>query len=231
MAILLLCRGDEEAKNLLRQSINAHYGSYPVAYESVRMIATGRVKQSIASLNVWLSLDLDTKFLFPDQFRQDYKVKLWQIPLLNKSEAFDGIQHYQQNRNKPADITTHPDPYLQLVTMRLCAFSSMLLLPLSEVHIELSWLSECSILVTNTATKTTTKLSFYDNFQLKQIVTTIEGNQSEFRMDLSKDVVETDSVKTFKAIKIYWNDEFRYELYPSDIRFTDQLAGETFVLN
>ncbi|GEM_PF-2818753 len=231
MAILLLCRGNEQAKAMLRHALTTHYGPNPVGYESVRMLATGRVKQTISRFNIWLSLQLDTHFLFPHQFRQDYKITFWQIPLLNKSEAFDGVKHYQKNRNQPAIITSAPDPYLELVQLRLDTFSSLLLLPLNEIEIVLSYVDDHQILVTNTRTQTQTKLLFYDNFQVKQIITIIQGNPAEFRMDLSREVIDNNSVKIFKEIKIFWNGVFRYELYPTDIQFIDEMTDKPFVLD
>lgn len=231
MAILLLCRGDEDAKELLRQSIVAHYGLHPVGYESVRMVATGRVKQKISRFSIWLRLKIDTYLSFSDKFRQDYNVKLWRVPLLTQSEAFDGQQHYLKNWNKSPVITPPSDPYIQLVQTRLSAFTTMLLLPLNELHIHLTKVDERSFVAFNEKTRTHTTLSFYDNYLLHSVVTTIEGNENKFKLDVSQDVETSGTVKTFKQIQVSWNDQLKYELYPTQIDFVDRFDGKLFELD
>jgi len=231
VAILLLCSGDEDAKSLLRQSIIAHYGLYPVGYESVRMTAAGRVKQKISRFSIWLTLKIDTYLSFPDKFRQDYDVKLWRLPLLTQSEAFDGQQHYLKNWSNSPVITPSSDPYIELVQTRLSAFTTMLLLPLNELHIQLTKVDDLSFVAFNEATQTHTTLSFYDNHLLKSVVTTMDGNDSRFKLDVSQDVDTSGVVKTFKQIQVSWNDELKYELYPTQFEFVDRFDEELFELH
>jgi len=230
VAILLLCRGDESARDLLRQSIMAHYGPNPVGYEAVRMLAVGRVRQQISRINLWLNLSLDTQFLFPHQFRQDYSIRLWKIPVLNKSEAYDGLQHYQKDRDKPAVTTPSDAPYIKLVQLRLRAFSSMLLLPLNEMHIQLTHVDTHTIIAQDSTTQTEARMTFYDNHQLQQVVTTIDGSPTQFRVNLSADVTSMGSVNAFRRIGVWWDDVFKYELYPTQIEFIDKLPEDTIQL-
>lgn len=231
MAILLLCRGDEQSKAILRQAIEAHYGKSPIAFESVRLMLKGRSKQTVGKFNIWLPLELETTFTFPIQFRQDYSIKFWQIPILNESESFDGTTYfYKKHKSRAVIIQSLPDPYIHIVRQRVSTFAAILLLPLSEPDIELTFNHDHSITAHSPNTATATTLTFYENYQLKQAITTSTYHSALFRLDLSKETEVISNIKTFKRIDLWWDNELKYELFATYIEFIDRLEEGIFQL-
>lgn len=229
MSILLLCKGDENAKDLLRNSITTHYGDRPLAFDAVHIHTSGRILHRIGPLTLWLSLELDTYFQFPFRFRQDYQLSLLKIPVLKQSESFDSNTYYLKNRNSPATSSIDND-YLKSVKQRLWAYSAMMLMPLSETFVELNYVDDSCIIAHNTQTEMSAKVCFYPNHQLKEIVVSSRGRTDLFRIALSEETDLIDGKKVYKHLVVGWNDQTQYTLHTKQVDFIEKFEDSRFTL-
>lgn len=229
MSILLLCTGDEQAKDLLRQSIAVHYGNNPIAFDALKFGTTGHVMQRIGPIQLWLSLKLDTSFQFPTQFRQDYELRLLKIPIRRQSEAFNGETYYLKTGKKPATHSRDTE-LLHTVQQRLWAFAAMMLMPMNEMYVDLDYIHETCIIARNAETETSARITFYDNYQLKQVVTTSPYNTEKFRIELSEETDVIDERKVYRHLIVSWNNQAKYTLSTSFINFEEDIDSATFQL-
>jgi len=227
VSILLLSKGDEKAKYLLRNAIAAHYGNHPTAFESIHMKLDGRVAQHTRFMKLWLDLNLDIHFQFPSQFRQDYRANFLKLPVMNISEAFDNQVYYQKNRNQPVMQTTDT-AYLATVQERLWSYATMLLIPLSEVFVQLSYQGMLCFTAYNLKTCISSTIQLYDNYQLKQITVTSHETQSTFQLELSQETNNINDVKIFKHIQVLLDGVFVYDLYPAEVNLESEFDEGIF---
>lgn len=230
MPILLLSTGDEAAKELLRQCITAHYGQNPKAFDAIYMNMRGRIPRSFGPFNVHLNLDLDIHFQLPNKLRLDYRVDFLRLSILKQSRAFDGLKSHEKTGNKQITETQDKE-FLATIRERVWAYSTMLLIPLNEIHIELSYQDELCITAHNTQTGLTSTVCLYDDYQLKQIIVESADTAKTYEMRFSQDTLVEANVRIPSELDVYWDGELSHSLYPTHINLDEEFDGSIFQLN
>lgn len=229
MTILLLCEGDEKARGLLRKAISAHYGNHPSAFDSVHLSLSGKVLQSVGPFKLWLSLNLETRFQFPLQFRQDFQLNFFGIPLRKQSEAFDAHSYYLKNRNDSATTVTDA-LFINSVKQRLWAYSATMLIPLNDTFVELQYIDEHCFIAQNTETGISAKVCLYDNHQLKQVISISPSNIHIFEINMSQSVQTIEGVMVFEQLLVGWNNQSQYNLSVVGFDTSEEFTEEVFQL-
>ncbi len=135
MPVLLLARGDQESRNLLRRAIEARYGLGPPAIESLKLELKGRVRTKIGPVAAWIPLEGIAYFKFPFSVRWNYTTHTAGLVRSDNADGFDGSVCRQRHGSQTrvfADAASVASARAQL-----WALSGLLLMPLSEPYVEL----------------------------------------------------------------------------------------------
>ena len=90
MPVLLLARGDQESKALLRRAIEARYGLGPPVLETLKLQMKGRVRAKVGPVTTWIPLEVTAYFKFGFSARWDYTARPVGVAVSSGTEAFDG---------------------------------------------------------------------------------------------------------------------------------------------
>ncbi|MCC6805521.1 MAG: hypothetical protein IT319_21755, partial [Anaerolineae bacterium] len=72
MPVLMLARGDQDSKNLLRHAIEARYGLGPPAMDTLKVEMKGRARTKVGPVATWIPVEGAACFRFPHASRWDY---------------------------------------------------------------------------------------------------------------------------------------------------------------
>ena len=136
MPVLLLARGDQESKALLRRAIEARYGLGPPALETLKLQLKGRVRTKVGPITTWIPLEITAYFKFAFAVRWDYNAHPVGIPLSSGAEAFDGETYRKRHSHDSISLLNTADE-IASIRARLWAMSALLLTPLGEHFVEL----------------------------------------------------------------------------------------------
>jgi hypothetical protein len=226
MPVLLLSRGDTEAKDLLRRAIEARYGFSPPALETLQLAVTGRVHASLGPIKTWLKLDATTTFKFPLAARRDYSLKFMGFPLRSSSESFDGTIFRQD-----AEIVTDPQAVAS-IQQRTWVMSALLLTPLTEQHVELVTRGANSIEARHIDTDDHVTLLLNEDHSLATLTTRSihpqTGREQNFTLKLSKKQITLDGLIVPEKITAQWDNTVWYEAHPVNAQPNIELADDYF---
>src|SRR5690349_10616716 len=90
MPVLLLARGDQESRTLLRRALEARYGLGPPAIETLKLQLKGRTRMKIGPVATWVPLEGTAYFKFPFFIRWNFTMRPAGVALSSGEEAFDG---------------------------------------------------------------------------------------------------------------------------------------------
>ena len=137
MPVLLLARGDEDARELLKKAIEARYGHRPPAFDTLRIDFTGKSITKIGPLSTWVPVDLTAQFSLPSAMRWDFVVKPVGVALRRGTESYDGKLLRSLRGTGQPDVITDQDR-VDSARRRLWAIAALLLTPLGDMFVELS---------------------------------------------------------------------------------------------
>lgn len=157
MPVLLLARGDQESKNLLRRAIEARYGFGPSALETLQLQLNGRARAKVGPVTAWIPLEITASFKFAFAVRWDYNAHLAGIPISGGAEAFDGETYRKRHSHDPISVLSTADE-IASIRARLWTMSALLLTPLGEAFVDLKAAGERSFDATHREMELTTRL-------------------------------------------------------------------------
>ena len=233
MPVLLLARGDPEAKDLLRQAIEARYGLRPPAIESLRIDFKGRSRAKVGPITTWVPINVVAYFRFPKAMRWDFKVGKIGITLQSGIEAFDG-ENYHRTRGGGTPQLIDDPAQVDSIHGRLWTISALLLTPLSEHYIQLNAIDSNTFDAENTQIGNTVRVSLREDYTLAQVETTCvnpdSGNEQRFILKLSEELDAIDELMLPHKISAFWDDDAAYELEPVSAENNAEIADSVFTL-
>jgi hypothetical protein len=234
MPVLLLCRGDDDAKQLLRRAIEARYGINPPALESLHLTFEGRSRIKLGPVRTWVPLTVQARFRFPTCLRWDFVVKPLKLPVQRGIEAFDGETYRTTRGSQSPDEETRPDVIVS-VRRRLWAMASLLLTPLSDHYIRVTQCGETCLLAENTRLNDTVKLYLNDDATIDyaevHCLNPDTDEQQRMTLRLSGAQSPVDHLMLPERISAYWNDDIAYEMEPVSANLNPPMDTELFTLD
>ncbi|MEP7293533.1 MAG: hypothetical protein ABI835_17235 [Chloroflexota bacterium] len=157
MPVLLLARGDQESKALLRRAIEARYGLGPPVLETLKLQFKGRARTKLGPVTAWVPLEVRAYFKFGFSVRWDFVARPVGVALSSGSEAFDGTVWRRRHSHDPV---VSDDDAQQVASMRarLWIINALLLTPLGDHFVELKATGERSFEATHREMRLTARL-------------------------------------------------------------------------
>lgn len=234
MPVLLLCYGDKEAKDLLRQAIEARYGQIPPVIESLVLDFKGRSRVKIGPVTTWVPVDMRAAFHFPLALRLDFTVRPLRLPVQRGSEAFDGAV-YRSSRGSAQPSTITDEQLITSTRRRLWAMAAILLTPLSESYIKLTCIGENSFEAANTKLDDAATLVMREQqHTLKEVrvraLNPDSKQEQDFTMQLSDDQRLVGDLMLPQKISAFWDGTPYYEVEPIRAQVNPTLSDSLFTL-
>lgn len=233
MPVLLLCHGDEQAKNLLRDAISARYGTNPPALEKLCIEFSGRSHIKLGPIPLWVPFEATIYLHFPTHIRTDYIVKPMGVAIQQYCESYDGNTYRHVRRNQSAEVI-QDEQLIQSVRRRLWAFTAMLLTPLSEMYVRLQSSDKLSFIAQNTKLNDAVKVYLDDQHHVKSVkvasINPANGEKQSFRLDLSDKLIAVNELMLPELINAFWDDDPYFEIKPTQVIIDPDLSDSLFRL-
>lgn len=230
MPVLLMSRGDQESKALLRRAIEARYGFGAPVLESLKLQLKGRARTKVGPVTTWVPLEVSAYFKFGFAARWDYTARPAGIAVNSGAETFDGTICRRQQGSEPVVVIDNPEQAASM-RARLWALGATLLTPLSEHFVELKLIDERTFSATNRESDVTTRLHLGDNDTLEYSETTClnpaTDNMETYRVWLSDGQRMIGDLMLPSKLGISWENQPEVELTPtgakSNLPVTDSI--------
>ncbi len=217
MPVLLLARGDQDSKSMLRHAIEARYGLGPPAIDTLRLELKGRTRTKIGPVATWVPLEGVVYFKFPDSVRWDYAVRPAGVKLSRNASAFDGTTCRKRHGTEPISVINDAERVAS-AWARLWTAGAVLLTPLTEHYVELQMADEHTLNVTHVDAKITTAIHFNQDhtidFTQIDCVNPANGKTQTYTLKLSEGQAEISDLMLPRKVVISWSDEPEMELSP-----------------
>jgi hypothetical protein len=226
MPVLLLSRGDSQGKDLLRRAIEARYGFAPPALETLKLHMKGRVLSRIGGFQTWLSLEADVYFRLPLAQRREYRLRFAGIPVRSGSDSFDSMVYRQNDQ-----VITNPQA-VATIQAQTWALSALLLMPLTESHVEILTVDERTIEATHTETDDHAVLHLNDAYMVERVTTKCfnlqTGQEALFVLGASKQQTTLSNLILPAKVTLSWAHTPFMEVQPISAVPNAPLADSLF---
>ncbi len=233
MPVLLLARGDAQAKDLLRHAIEARYGFSPPAIDSLEIDFKGRVRAKVGPITTWVPVGIMARFRFPTAMRWDFSVRPVGVTVQRGVEAFDGST-YRHMRGGSAPNVIDDEALINSLQRRLWAMAAVLLTPLGEHFVELKATDSNSLEATNTLIKDCVTLRLRGDSSVERVdvkcVNPDTQKEQLFSLRLSEDQAPVNDVMLPCKISAFWDDTPYFEIEPERIENNPTFSDNVFSL-
>lgn len=217
MPVLLLARGDQDSKMMLRHAIEARYGLGPPAIETLKLQLKGRARAKIGPVAAWVPIEGTAYFKFPSSIRWNFTMRPAGVSLSSGEEAFDGkVCRKRHNREAISEVSTAEQ--VASAQARVWTASAILLMPLTEYYVELSTAGERNLNATNTELRVTTRLSLNEDHTLdstaSECLNPATGKRQTFSIQLSEGQEVVGDLMLPRKISVCWDRQPEFELAP-----------------
>lgn len=233
MPVLLMARGDQASKALLRRAIEARYGFGPPVIESLKLHLKGRARTKVGPVTTWMPLEVAATFKFGFAVRWDYTARPVGIPLNSGAETFDGKICRRQQGTEPVTVIDDPEQAASM-RARLWSLSALLLTPLSEHFVELVAVDDRTFSATNRESDVSTRLHLCEDDTLEYTETTClnpaTGNIETYRVWLSDGQRLVGDLMLPRKLGIAWGNQPEVELTPTEAKSNQPVEDSIFRL-
>ncbi len=217
MPVLLLARGDQDSRSLLRRAIEARYGLGPPTIETLKIQLKGRIRAKIGPVATWVPLEGTAYFKFPFSLRWNFTMRPAGVALSSGEEAFDGEVCRTRHNRDPISVVNSAEQVAS-AQARVWTAGAILLMPLTEHYVELRLGGERNLDATNTDSRVTTRLSLNENHTLDSTMTECinpaTGKRQNFSIQLSEGQEPVGDLMLPRKISVCWDNHPEFELAP-----------------
>ncbi|MEO8396250.1 MAG: hypothetical protein ABI700_24865 [Chloroflexota bacterium] len=217
MPVLLLARGDQDSRTLLRRAIEARYGLGPPAIETLKLHLKGRTRTKIGPVATWVPLEGTAYFKFPFSLRWNFTMRPGGVTLSSGEEAFDGEVCRTRHNRDPITVVSDAE-HVASAQARIWTTGAFLLMPLAEYYVELRLGGERNLDATNTDARVTTRLSLNEDHTLDSTMTECvnpaTGKRQNFSIQLSEGQEPVGDLMLPRKISVFWDKQPEFELAP-----------------
>jgi hypothetical protein len=227
LPVLLMSRGDAQAKDLLRRVIEARYGYQPPVIETLRITMRGRAPAQIGPFTINAGLDITASFRFPSALRFDFVGRAFGISFRRNSVAFDGTTVYRTNSVRPDSQISDTEIYRAF----LWGAASFFLTPLGEHFVELNSTGEHSFDAKNIQTGSVAHLQLHSDKHLDtiQVMSVVNGQSRPFALQLDRERMLVNDLALPTHVTVSWNGT-NYRFMPIAAEVNPQLSDRLFTL-
>jgi hypothetical protein len=218
MPVLLLARGDQESKALLRRAIEARYGLGPPVLETLKLQMKGRVRTRVGPVTTWVPLDVTAHFKFGFSARWDYTARPVGVAVSSGTDAFDGTKLYQRRGHDP--ITVIQDAaQVNAMRARLWVINALMLTPLGDHFVELRATGERSFEATHREMGLTARLQLKEDDTLEYAETESlnpdTGTPQTYAVRVSEGHSIVSGLILPRKIGFTWDNQVAIEVTPT----------------
>ncbi len=233
MPVLLLAQGSPEAKEALRKAIEARYGAFPPHLAVFHATFKGKARVKVGPVKTWIPLDLTMRFHFPQHLRVDFTVRPFGLPVQRGIDAFDGEKFYTLRGNKDIAIVEN-EKESESMRRRLWAMAALLLTPLGEQYVQLEMLDNGYLEARNMELGDAVQLHLNTNGALEEVRVSCYnpevGIEQFFRLRVSAELIDTNSIMMPQKINAYWDDIPYFEAEPKSANNSKDISIAVFRL-
>jgi len=233
MPVLLMARGDEEARSLLKQAIEARYGARPPAIDSLRVTFDGRAHVKVGPIKTWVPLWVMAQFDLPDKMRWDFEVKPMGMTVRQGVESYDGELLRTLRGDDNPEVIESAD-MIAGARRRLWAIAALLLMPLGDHFVELEYVGERSFRAVNTQIDAAVDVQLREDGWVECISVDAfndeTGNIEKYIIQAESEMVGFGDLLLPKQIQVAWGNQPAYEMQPTNAEHNVELAPSTFTL-
>jgi hypothetical protein len=233
MPVLLMARGDQESRTLLRRAIELRYGLGPPVIETLRIEMKGRTRTKLGPVTTWVPLEGLAYFKFPLSIRWNLTLRSVGLSLSRSAEAFDGTTIYRQ-RNRETLVKISDAAQLESLRIRLWALSAVLLTPLAEHYVQLNATGEHSFEAVNTEIGTKAELSLTNDGALDYVTTDcihpVSAQAQTYTLQASDGQALFGGLILPRKLAITWDNEPEMEIVPVAADINQPVADTVFTL-
>jgi hypothetical protein len=232
MPVLLLARGDDDARELLKQAIKARYGPRPPAFDALKMQFNGRVHTRLGPIKTWVPLDVTAQFNLPNQFRWDFTAKPAGVPVRKGTESYDG-QHLRTATGVGGATTNEDQAVIVSFQHRLWAMAALLLTPLGDHFVHLEHKGELLFSATNTQLGATVNVQLApETYWVDQVyvdcVNPDQQRQQRYRLCPATTLTAFDDLLMPSKISGFWDDDPLFEMQPTRAESDPEIPSSIF---
>jgi hypothetical protein len=233
MPVLLLCQGEEGAKEMLRKAIEARYGINPPAIEKITIAFKGRARTKMGPVTTWVPVDAEASFVFPTHLRWEFTVKPLGLPVQRGVEAYDG-KVYRSTRAIGASTKSEETAMLVSARSRLWQMAATLLSPMSDYFIKVTQYATDCIEAENTKLNDSVLIYLRPDHTIKLasvICYNPDANRHQkLNLEFTAEQAPVDGLMLPEEIKAFWDDEAYFEMKPIKVDLHPDLPEELFTL-
>lgn len=228
MPVLLLCRGDNESKDLLRSAIESRYGYGPPAIETLSLRFDGTIHTRVGPSHMKLPLNLQAHFRFPYAFHTDYSAKMMGVAVKHQIEMFDG-ENYA--RGTDTQIITNPEEITSR-RQRVWLMSAMLLTPLTEHYVTLEFINDLEFSATHRDTEDKANIFLKPDYTVDYMYVDClnpdTGKQQRYTLRVADGHTTVDELILPTKLHITWDDDPFIDLHPATAEVNPELPETLF---
>ncbi len=233
LPVLLLAQGDPQAKDLLRRALEARYGVSPQAIDNLELDLKGRARAKVGPITTWVPVDIVAYFRFPNASRWDFAVKPAGVTVQRGIEAFDGSTYRYQRGGGAAKISDNLD-VVNSLQRRLWAIAALVLSPLGEHFVKLTYIDDHSFEAQNTQFQDSVRLYVRDDQTLERVEVKCLNpdlhKEQMFSLRLSEDQEPVNDIMMPCKISAFWDDTPYFEVKPTRVENSTTIADSIFSL-
>ncbi|MFZ4813875.1 MAG: hypothetical protein ACOYL5_05015 [Phototrophicaceae bacterium] len=232
MPVLLLARGDQESRTLLKEAIEARYGSRPPLIETMRLAFNGKTRVKLGPLVTWVPLELKAQFKMPNSVRWDFTAKPVGVAVMRGIESYDGSRlHIWRGGNTQSlsDVNV-----ISSAQQRLWAIAATLLTPLSDHFVELKAVDGFTLTAHNSHLQSTVTIQFDADYHIDQVWVNCHNSETNrvqrYTMRVDQELAVFNEVLIPRKFLAYWDDEVWFEAEPTAVDNNPVIDDSVFTL-
>jgi hypothetical protein len=232
MPVLLLAYGDPQAKEMLRQAIEARYGTRPPVIDSLQINFKGRARAKVGPVTTWVPVEATAYFRFPTALRWDFTAKPLGVPVRRGVEAFDGEVYRKIAGNQQPAVIDDQDQ-IESLQRRLWAIAALLLTPLSNSFVKLSLGDDNCLRAENTRLEDTADLYLRPNHTIEKVQIECpdpDGKTNIFALQPSTEQTTLSDLILPSKMGAYWGTQVSFEAEPVSAQVNPDIPDATFAL-
>ncbi len=234
MPILLLAKGDADARDLLKNAIRARYGLRPPAIESLRIDFTGRTRVKLGPLKTWVPVEATAQFSLPSSMRWDFTARPAGVAVRRGVESYDGVVMRTVRGTGPAKAI-EDTAVVETAKKRLWAIAALMLTPLGDEYVELQIMDDFTFRATHTKLDVAVVVKLRENALIDTV--SVEAFNADRGVDEvlslapSPEMTSMDGLLIPTQVVSMWNDEPWLEVSPAEMKQNPEIPISVFMLD
>jgi hypothetical protein len=234
MPVLLLARGDQNARDLLKKAIEARYGTRPPMIESMHIDFAGRTRARVGPITTWVPMEMTARFQLPSAMRWDFVAKPAGVSMRRGTESYDGEKLRSRTGNGQPTLIEDA-AVIDAVQNRLWAIAALLLTPLGDHFVELTEVDDLTFTARNTQVNTSVYVHLQPDYRIDFVAVntfnTEANSVQQLRLSTAPELTAFDDLLLPSQINASWDGTPWFEMSPSAAQNNPDIPPGVFTLS